>query len=310
MALLKSNAYVDSPGSYYDAFELDLDIDWNNETLSSPSSDLYTDQYNSSSTDSLSSPSPERFDEFDDNDTVMISNEPKKRRIRDRRRILIPKVLKYDVRRFYTQMFANAMNSADAVFMQAFLDSYSLPSVQMKKETDASACQRVQNDPRFGIPKRESMKHTQKDMEVNLQGTQNIAQYWSFVFSMSADTVVSISDTKVVSRINTTASTVTCNFQVRFTKTFHIDLFAAMAINDNQDSNSFASAGGKRSRELDKTEQSAMVIQRLIETSRTTQNVTPLPQPVPIKITGKLTMQLDEAKRIQFMNFGQPVMAF
>jgi hypothetical protein len=288
-------------------FAFDLKMDWNDEVLSSPSSEAYSFGCGTS-TDSVSS---DRFDESDSISAwgIVSHQSTKKQRVRDRRRVFIPKVVKHDIRRYYSQMLANAMNSVDATFMESFLQSYSVPTIRMKKEQDVKQCTQACADPRFGA----SEKNPPHDFRVDLQGSDSIAQFWTLVFASHPDTAVRINETKIISRINTTSSTLVSDFQVEFTKTRHTEFMMAVAdfLHASKENASSGASGtiGKRQREEEsKVLLSAAVLKQLYDA--TVKYATPLAQPLPIKVYGKVTMELDEEKRIEYMTFGPVVMAF
>lgn len=57
----------------------------------------------------------------------------KKRRIRNRRRIYAPRIVKNDIRRLYAEMTANVYNSFDDDMYASFMKTFSVPDMRMRK---------------------------------------------------------------------------------------------------------------------------------------------------------------------------------
>jgi hypothetical protein len=57
----------------------------------------------------------------------------KKRRIRNRRRIYAPRIVKNDVRRLYAEMTANVYNSCDDNMYASFMKTFAVPDMRMRK---------------------------------------------------------------------------------------------------------------------------------------------------------------------------------
>eukprot|EP01033_Poteriospumella_lacustris_P017359 gene17359-12411_t len=65
-------------------------------------------------------------------DAILNAN-TKKRRIRDRRRIYAPRIVKKDIRRQYAAMFANVYNTLDPSTIASFFKTFAIPHMRVRK---------------------------------------------------------------------------------------------------------------------------------------------------------------------------------
>jgi len=288
----------------FELFPLDsMHINWVDDSFLSPSSENNTFGSNSFSTDSISL---DRSDDSDGSVWAIASQQSAKQRVKDRRWNLIPKVLKYDVRRYYAQMLANAMNSIDVAFLRSFFNNYSVPNMAMTKGPEPRGFSKgyiddgQQNNANSNV-------NPQGYSYIQLQGIDAVAQFWTLVCSCESDSVVKVSETKIISRINTTSSTVVTDFQTDITMTRYNEFVKAVAELMRTSKEQTSTISKKRRRE-EGGGLTAMTLQQLH--AACTADAKLLPKPVPVKITGKLVMELDERKRIEHLNFGPVAVMF
>jgi hypothetical protein len=68
-----------------------------------------------------------------DGKDVVLNANMKKRRIRDRRRIYAPRIVKKDIRRQYATMFANVYNTLDPSTIASFFKTFAIPHMRVRK---------------------------------------------------------------------------------------------------------------------------------------------------------------------------------
>lgn len=129
--------------------------------------------------------------------TDPVESPPRKKRIRNRKRTLAPRVLKHDVRKRFAEMFANVYNMGDAKVISSFFRTFSTPTVEMTKMcasylTLAPKLIRV-TEPRY------------------------VAQYWSVMQELMPDGVMKVENVRVVTRSDTESSMVICTVNAKFT---------------------------------------------------------------------------------------------
>jgi hypothetical protein len=109
----------------------------------------------------------------------------------------MPRIVKTDIRRRYSFMFANVLNSYDCNLIDSFIQRFSEPSVSFEKEN-------------------------MYDTSVALSGTTLLSTYFCLSQQMSPDKVVRITDTQIKQRSDRTGSELVSNFDVSLTKIFDV----------------------------------------------------------------------------------------
>eukprot|EP01033_Poteriospumella_lacustris_P004682 gene4682-3357_t len=127
----------------------------------------------------------------------------KKRRQRPSRGKAFPRIIKHDIRRYYGQMFVNAMNSHNGPTIDAFLERYTLPQVTMRK--------RVSRSHPFVLQGSDVASPT---MEIAVEGRANISRYWQLLQSLVPDQVLRINSVRIARNVRSEADPTTGN--VRF----------------------------------------------------------------------------------------------
>jgi hypothetical protein len=111
--------------------------------------------------------------------------------------VSMPRIVKTDIRRRYSFMFANVLNSYDCNLIDSFIQKFSEPSVSFEKEN-------------------------MYDTSVALSGTTLLSTYFCLSQQMSPDKVVRITDTQIKQRSDRTGSELVSNFDVSLTKIFDV----------------------------------------------------------------------------------------
>lgn len=122
---------------------------------------------------------------------------PRKKRIRNRKRNLAPRVLKHDVRKRFAEMFANVYNMGDANVISSFFRTFSTPNVEMTKMCASYL--------------------TLKPKLIRVTEPRYVAQYWAVMQELMPDGVVKVENVRVVTRSDTESSTVICTMNAKYT---------------------------------------------------------------------------------------------
>lgn len=120
-------------------------------------------------------------------------------RKRARTQVLIPRVLKNDIRRHYAPMFMNTINSADIRIMQDFFNTFMTRPCRLVGDQAMS--------PQFGFPDR-----------IIAEGPRLTAHYLLGVFLMFPDLVVNLVDSKIITSNTWTGTKIVLEVDVRGTK--------------------------------------------------------------------------------------------
>ncbi len=219
-------------------------------------------------------------------------------------------------------MLANAMNSHDTDFLQSFMDRYTVPHVRMSKQC-SSIC-----------PEEAQQASQQPQMRrIEVRGAVRIARYWSLLLNASADSIVTVRDTQIISRRDTTASTITCTFKVQFTRLHSCGamfpvLLAQLLQDGSDDEHDLPQAGSKRSHNGSNSSSKSsnshdnssgnsgvpnMNSQHwdVKETLRSITETQPtLEKPMAVEVHGMLTFEVNASRQIELLDFGQPVVVF
>lgn len=140
---------------------------------------------------------------------------PKKKRKRNRKTCLIPRVLKRDIRRYYAAMLTNAFNTHDPYWYQAFFRSFCTADVVVKKvHVDLSLPTGKLFSQHFGI-----------EMLPNhaLRGFKWVLLQWTTMSRLNPDNVISLVQSKVVTRSDTEKSSVLFSLEASLTRIYDVN---------------------------------------------------------------------------------------
>lgn len=178
--------------NYHDEFEFLDGNDWLMDEL------MDEDETNASTSDQMS-----------------IDDKIKKKRIRKKRvrKIpYIPRVVKHDVRRFYSKMIANVLNSHDIPLLNSFLETYAHRELVFKQtrlnvdfEQLTLSCHGDKENPHF-----------------SLVGIQPLVEYEAIVHQLNPDQAISITETAIKTRSDSEKSEIVCRIDVSFTRLYDI----------------------------------------------------------------------------------------
>lgn len=91
----------------------------------------FLDQQSEESVERTSSWSEEDSEEMNSEVTVVVAKKKRRRKYIPRRRLAPPKVVRLDIRRYYSQMFTNVCNSHDPTLMLSFFETYAAADLRM-----------------------------------------------------------------------------------------------------------------------------------------------------------------------------------
>ena len=141
--------------------------------------------------------------------------------------IVVPRILKSDIRRQYARMFTNVMNSHDHELMQSFLRRYGSKDLRMDKFMAPGALCDNKEEVTIVNPTTPRKKNS---CDVTLYGVEHISLYWFMMNIMTPDQIFSIDDIKIRTKPDSMACTVTCKYSVR--GTFLLDVTRGNVMHD------------------------------------------------------------------------------
>jgi len=217
---------------------------------------------------------------------------------RKKRKIKIPRFLVQDIRKCYTKMFQNVMNSGDFPLLYGFLETY------YAANPEHSTTKYIK-----GVP--------EKVFTMNFYGLNEVAKYWYCIMNMSPDNILMLTD----HTIQHTTGKVMSNLHKDGTHIYQDPPFAAsyyapyvyidekygkdnMFVRDSR-TNDFA-VGHKHTDEQDQevhsVENRKEIMRGIIESVDRVVSHLPLRQPPqPVRADGTLVISTDENKRITKM---------
>jgi hypothetical protein len=167
-------------------------------------------------------------DDENDNDTRFLSESPsdqasaqgalvtKKKRIRKKRPRKIPyvpRVVKHDIRRYYSSMIANVSNSHDISLLKSFYETYAAKNLTLRHT-------------RFDVDfDQQEMKSIDdgNNPEVSLMGIDELVKFEFIRQQLSPDQVISFTETSIKTRSDSDKSELVCRVSVRFTRMYDIN---------------------------------------------------------------------------------------
>jgi len=258
---------------YYDSVDFDLflnDLE-NDVDVTDDSRSVSSDDVTSSEDFSKGSASPI---------SCMVVAKPKRKRIRVRKALPAqpgPKVIKDDIRRSYSTMIANVLNSGDFSLIFGFLDTFLTPNAvtMFKKSVKGSVCE---------------------NHEHNISGVISAAQQWFSSLTMAPDAIFSVKD----SRVEYHSGKITANMRFSATKLFDdesaMKAMTAMTIEvDSQDDK-------RRHLGSSSDDGNGAIIKSLIRNvERIMRGLVPKSNPESFSIDGRFVLSTDDEKRITCM---------
>jgi hypothetical protein len=110
--------------------------------------------------------------------------------------IVLPRILVADIRRRYTFMFANVLNSYDCNLIDSFIQRFTIPSVALEKESFCAS--------------------------ISLIGKTLLSTYLSLSLQTSPDKILRITETQIKQRSDRSGSELISSFDLNFTKIFEV----------------------------------------------------------------------------------------
>lgn len=119
-------------------------------------------------------------------------------RIRNRKRNLPLRILKYDIRRQYAQMFINVINNSDETVIHRFFRSIASPDVTIDKRCPTLTPLIFLSD-------------------VNVQGISQAALYWTTILKVVPDAVYTVENVRIITSSDSDECRITCTVHASFT---------------------------------------------------------------------------------------------
>jgi hypothetical protein len=203
--------------------------------------------------------------------------------------IAMPRIVKTDIRRRYSFMFANVLNSYDCHLIDSFIQRFSEPSISFEKEN-------------------------MHDTSVALSGTTMLSTYFCLSQQMSPDKVVRITDTQIKQRSDRTGSELVSNFDVSLTKIYDVHptliadsvlcQFQDLSVENKKNSSSLIinDNNGCEGKERRTTVVIKSDLFQSVDLARPHLSVMKFPrlsQPRELHVKGKLIFSLNDQKRIE-----------
>lgn len=241
------------------------------------------------------------------------------KRLRKKQKVEIPKVMKNDIRRYFSRMFMNTINSADFINMQNFFNTF------MKKDCTFVSAQTL--SPVFNVPERLVAK-----------GPRLFSHYLLGCFVMYPDMVLTMNDTRIVTSSSWAGTKVIMEVDYHLTKIYDIpyetwvppeeaveDMYKApnfKAIIEATQPNAeqtadatdllasqiltkeYKSAIGKKRRCRSKAAFDLQAVQHIPESyiKHLNEGAVLLKNPQRLRVKGQFTVFLDESNHVQLIN--------
>lgn len=167
-------------------------------------------------------------DDENDSDTRFLSESPsdqgsaqgalvtKKKRIRKKRPRkvpFVPRVVKHDIRRYYTSMIANVSNSHDISLLKSFYETYAAKNLTLRH---------TKFDVDFEQQRMKSIDDG-SDPQFSLVGIDELVKFEFIRQQISPDQVISFTETSIKTRSDSDKSELVCRASVRFTRMYDIN---------------------------------------------------------------------------------------
>ncbi len=202
--------------------------------------------------------------------------------------IVIPRILKSDIRRQYARMFANVMNSNDSDLMTSFLHRYANREVRMDKlmvPNSMTTSKGVLLTPADGV-------EPSNPCDVRVRGIDRVAQY--FQMTLAPDQVYILEDTKIITKPDSMSCVVRSKYRAK--GTLLIDLTVGDAMTHVSELLSKTFADGKDEQSM--TNSPLMSMETLLKYLSARYGPAILGKTTEFVVCGELTVFIDEQKRI------------
>lgn len=219
----------------------------------------------------------------------------RKRRIRNRRRIYAPRIVKNDVRRHYAAMMANVHNSFNEDAFASFLTTFAVPSMRVRKSVllDLPTSKSFQD----------SFRHDVID-DIG-SGLKWSVMYFSVLKRLCPDNTMRIVSSQLYSRSDTSKTLLTIKMRCDFTRLHNVhpllfteDMFETLEEDPAQESetNVVAASSPQAIRSLaDRVNPFDYFKQKVGS------DIPLLDKPQPIAFIGTVRLYIDECKRIEMV---------
>lgn len=160
----------------------------------------------------------------------MVNSSLKRKRIRNRRRIFAPRILKRDIRRYYPVMMANVFNSYDEKTVESFLGAFAAPDMRIRK----NALLELSCSPLF-----------EEQFRSDILPEANIGCQWTYIHflvmkSMFPDQAMHIVSSQLLTRSDTQKTILSIQVRFDFTRLHDVhpllltdDIFEALVLNND-----------------------------------------------------------------------------
>lgn len=150
---------------------------------------------------------------------LSVLRQPRKKRIRDRRVRLVPRLIRSDVRRYFAQMFVNAMNSHSPDMLHSFFERYATPTLSMAQHCSLSMDPHAKGSATWSSPS------TICGVDVCVRGLSNVVRYWALTQELVPDETVTVaSDVTILRRPGDAGDSAEIHLQFGATATFVYDV--------------------------------------------------------------------------------------
>ena len=199
-----------------------------------------------------------------------------------------PRILKTDIRRSYATMLFNVMNNCDFPLLYGFFETFFCPNMQ------SSLTRPIHNGIRM-----DDVTHEQ-------QGIQNLAMYWYSSLLTVPDAVLKIKDCNVVSPLNSSESQVVTNYNFQATLMLeelpsnYVDCPTKFLVAPVVSTETVCK---KRNKANENNEKSKTLRNLMASVDNAVKNLSVRSTPFQIDAEGRVTMYLDENKRVKKIEF-------
>eukprot|EP01033_Poteriospumella_lacustris_P004686 gene4686-3359_t len=264
-------------------------------------------------------------DDHSDEDTYSFeqssdtSKATRKRRVRPHRKrkstVIIPRLFRRDIRRFYVTMLANVHNSHDPNLLAAFFHTYAVDNLVLTRHQHI-------NDHRGAIggvlPSTVFYSRVfHENKPYSLSGVSSFVRVMGSFFALYPDQICRTDNIRIVSRAGETTSRVEYDFLIAFNLLYNIHPIAFVdhlfeAVGTTDDDQGDASTDSKTTTTTASTGGPLMTLSTPLRRSSTSAHFDPFayfyekvghalplrPDPLPISLDLQAVMHLDECRRM------------
>lgn len=184
-------------------------------------------------------------------DSPVSPERQRKRRVRPRRKrkstVVVPRLFKRDIRRYYATMLANVSNSHDHNLVASFFRTYAVEQLVLTRHRHA-----MDHSGAIGgaLPSAQFHSRVFHDGEPHdLRGVPTLVRVLCGMFVMHPDQVFAADNVRIVSRVGDACSRVECDFRIAYNLLYDVHpvafvdhIFEAVGIDDGATSDSSTDA--------------------------------------------------------------------